>query len=397
MIVLDLPHPPRGGVDLRALQIVAALGSNGSVGVFGLVRRDSRPPPFEGVDLWTTTSDSFLVDSPPGGADLEWMRVDGALPTDRYLSETAVHEIAALLEAHRPRIVVIDQLWLHGYIEVALDHGARVVLNHHNAETALQRQLARGASGGEGLIRRSLARRVEGVERRALSEVDQVWVCSPLDRAAIVDEFDPSAEVVVVPNGVDVHAYAEALDHSAAKSVGMEYSSKRLLYPANFAYEPNLKAARLLIEDLFPLLEAGSRDAELLLAGRSPTPALRSAARANPRIIVTGDVPSMVPYLAAAGVVAVPLREGSGTRIKILESFASGVPVVSTAIGAAGLPVTDGDNIRIAESTVGLASAILGLWDHPAQARSQAAAALELVRSDLSWESTAHLVHQAVG
>jgi glycosyltransferase involved in cell wall biosynthesis len=270
------------------------------------------------------------------------------------------------------------------------------VLNHHNAETALHRQLAEGATGGEKLIRRSLNLRVQQAEQRMLSTVDQVWVCSDGDRKAIVDEFDPTAEVTVIPNTVDVSAYSEALDHSAAKQVGLAYNRARVLFPAYFAYEPNRTAAQLLVDEIFPLLTTAEPDAELLLAGRSPTRELVAAAQSNPRITVTGAVPSMIPYLAAAGVVVVPLHHGSGTRIKILEAFASGVPVVSTAMGAAGLPVTNGLDITIAESPSALASAVAALWQDPGRASRQAEAALDLVRTELSWERTARLVGRAL-
>jgi glycosyltransferase involved in cell wall biosynthesis len=111
---------------------------------------------------------------------------------------------------------------------------------------------------------------------------------------------------------------------------------------------------------------------------------------------VTGKVPDVRPYLAAASVAAVPLRQGSGTRIKILEAFAARKPVVSTTVGAAGLDVRDGRHLLLADDELAMSKAIMRLWDEPHLARAITTAAHELVCREYSWESAARAAARAI-
>src|SRR5262249_33155974 len=151
-------------------------------------------------------------------------------------------------------------------------------------------------------------------------------------------------------NGVDCAAYAEL-------PTGRPVNPPVVLFVGALAWGPNVSAAVFLAEQAFPKIRAARPDAMLLLVGKDPAPAVKALGRL-PGVEVTGGVPSVRPYLAKASLLAVPLDSGGGTRLKILEAFAAGLPVVSTGVGAEGIAVIDGGDIVRAERPA-MADAIL--------------------------------------
>lgn len=138
-----------------------------------------------------------------------------------------------------------------------------------------------------------------------------------------------------MPNAVDVDAYAPARQEQEA-TFDLE-APVELLYMGSFGCQPNVDAALELVEEILPALRRLGARARLTLVGRGPTPEMERLAADDPDIEVTGSVPSMLPFLFRPGLMPVPLRQGSGTRLKVLEAFAAGCAVVSTAKGVEGI------------------------------------------------------------
>jgi glycosyltransferase involved in cell wall biosynthesis len=155
-----------------------------------------------------------------------------------------------------------------------------------------------------------------------------------------------------------------------------------LLFQGNLGYPPNIDAAQWLATDIAPLIRAAVPATELRLVGR---PGANVSQLHRPGVLtVVGEVPTMEEELARAVVAVVPIRYGSGTRIKILESFAHRIPVVSTTLGAEGLDVEDGVHLLLADEPTAFAAATARLLgDPPLRERlTQAAEALYLKRYD---------------
>jgi glycosyltransferase involved in cell wall biosynthesis len=169
-----------------------------------------------------------------------------------------------------------------------------------------------------------------------------------------------------------------------------------LFFAATFGYLPNQVAAQLLIEQILPRLQEIYPDCRLILGGKSPTPYMLEAAKQNPGIVVTGLVQDIRPYLSISSVVIVPLLQGGGTRLKILEAFAAGRPVVSTTKGAEGLRVEDGKHLLIKNSIDELVAGVCELWADPDLGQTIAQNAYELVKAEYSWESVGKRVEQGV-
>jgi polysaccharide biosynthesis protein PslH len=393
----SLPYPTLKGGDHRNWQNVNVLAAVAHVGVFGLCsndrRRDRRPD--VPLELWTTATDPAVAYPPPTGMKLAgraWLFDPQGHPSDLYFSDAAAREIASVLDSFRPDIVVVEGLWLQRYLETVRDSGCFVIFDAHNVEAALVRELAHTNERQdlEGrLIRDVLPARTEMIERRALHAADQIWVCSDEDARRLTGMYDPIAPVLVVPNGVRPDDFQQ---NAACRDT----ASLTLLFTGFFAHAPNTVAAAFLIDEILPRLAATCEAWRLLLVGGMPSAGMLAAAAADARIVVTGAVADVRPWLASATVVTVPLFHGSGTRFKILEAFAAGRPVISTAKGAEGLGARHGEHLMIAESADAFVDAALAIWQDSALADRLTAGGRELLIERFSWQAISSRIHDAV-
>jgi polysaccharide biosynthesis protein PslH len=381
VVAQRLPLPPKAGVDLRVLQTVTGLAQSAQVAVFGLEPGRAEPPPH--VDIWRCSRDPAVADPAATAAQvMRALREPDGHPYDRYVTPGAVQEVEALIEEFQPHAAVVEVLWMAGYIELLARGGRPVVLSAHNIEAPLQREVL--ASAGQALPPRlaaELSKRFERFEAKAFSAVSEIWACSELDAELIRATYPSAAPARVVPNCVDVESYA-AQD-------GGTPGVHRLIFPASFSYPPNALAAGWLVRELLPLLSGRFPGAELVLAGGQPTREMRELAETTPGVTVTGAVPDMRPHIAAAGAMAVPVFQGGGTRFKVLEAFASGVPVVSTAKGVEGLAVENGEHFWLADTPQDFSAALERVWTDDGERARIVRAALDLVRERYSWRAAA--------
>jgi glycosyltransferase involved in cell wall biosynthesis len=239
-----------------------------------------------------------------------------------------------------------------------------------------QRAGVAGAHGATGppspgdRLRASVKARVNAYDWRRFQlgvaeEVDRVVLCSDTD----VDRFGTD-NAVVVPN-----TYPEP-DRAVGKPEAVDPPT--VLLQATFDYAPNVDAAQWLVREVAPRIRSRLPGTKVRLAGLA-TPQVEALAD-PPAVTVTGFVPDMASELARADVVVVPLRIGSGTRLKILESFAHRVPVVSTTLGAEGLDVVDGVHLLLADTPESIAGACARLQGDPELRRRLVDAAQERYR-----------------
>lgn len=396
----SLPYPTVKGGDLRTWQHVNALAACSEVGVFGLCSNDARRHAVPDVPLafWSSSTDPALTSPPPMHVALAaraWLLDPGGHPSDLHFSAHAAAELSALLDRFRPDAVLVEGLWLQRYVDVLRQAGCRVILDCHNVEAAVMRALAAATArpGLEGRVLRDvLPARTAAIERHAIAAVDQVWVCSDEDALVMRELYDPQQQPVVVPNGLQVEAYR---DVQTARAERRPDDDLTLLFPGFFAYLPNAIAADFLVDQVFPRLVAACTAARLLLVGPTPSPKLRAAA-GDARIVVTGAVPDIRPYLARATAMAVPLFQGGGTHLKVLEAFAAGLPVISTATGAQGLGVEAGRHLLLAHTADEFVEAALAVWGDRGLADQLAANAGALVGERFSWSAVGVRVRQAI-
>lgn len=399
MLAESLPYPTLKGGDLRTWQNINALASCTRVGIFGFCSNDRRREsvPDLALECWESSSDPALTIPPPKGVRLParaWLLDPQGHPSDLYYSEGAARELSVLLGRLRPDIVVLEGLWLHRYLGVIRGAGCRVILDCHNVEAALACEVGSASSGNdlEARVRRDiLPARTEAIERRAVRAADQLWACSAEDERRLRDRYHPVPPVIVVPNGIRLGDYGGGLRPDRPAE-----APPTLVFPAFFGHFPNVVAARFLIEKVLPRLAAAAGACRLLLVGAMPPPELAAAAASDPRIVVTGAVRDIRPYLADATAMAVPLFHGGGTRLKILEGFATGLPVISTAKGAEGLNARDRTHLLLAETADEFVAAAVALSRDPDLARCLTANARAWVAERFSWDAAAARIRHAI-
>jgi polysaccharide biosynthesis protein PslH len=387
MCSVRAPWPPTGGVDLRGWQILNLLQDWAQVGLFALAGEGSAPPGFD--QAWWRVTGSGAQPLDRAG----WLRQEALLPSDGYYDERSAAELRKLLEEFQPDVVVLDQLWMHSYEKVIRPYGCRLVLNAHNVEGILARQLAdHETSPPARLQRRVFAARVGKVEAELSNRTDQVWVCSEEDAGRFRDDYGVRTPIRVIPNALDLARYATA-GNPPKELHGLRGPS--FLFTGLFHYPPNGNAADFLIRKLFPKLAQAYPEGRLLLVGANPTLQMLRAAEQDSRIIVTGRVPDTIPYLQHSSMMLVPLFEGGGTRFKIIEAFAAHLPVVSSATGVEGLGLTPGEHFLLAHEPDEFLNAIDELIHDPERRLGIVRSAADHVER-FSWQAVVQSVGRAL-
>lgn len=214
-------------------------------------------------------------------------------------------------------------------------------------------------------------------ERRVLARHQNLITVSRSDEAYLRKHF-PRARVAFSSNGVDTEAFSRN---------GQRYDGQTLLFVGGFEYEPNVDAFFYFCREILPLVRAQRSEVKFVTVGRNPTTAMRAYAAANDSVTLTGAVEDVRPYYGRASVVVLPLRFGSGMKLKTLEAFAMGVPVVSTPVGVEGIEAEDGVHCAVADIAGKFAEQILQFLSSRETAKETARRARELVDQNYSWKS----------
>jgi polysaccharide biosynthesis protein PslH len=275
------------------------------------------------------------------------------------------------ISVFRPHVLYFDHLDGAVYRQVAPNLPATIDL--HNVYSLLVRRSADEESGKwrSWFLQRE-ARLLDAVERRSAHIGDQLFAVS-VQEANHFKALGATA-VHVVPNGVDCAALADL-------PTGRN-NHPTVLFLGTMSWAPNANAAKFLV-DLLPVIRQRVPGVTILIVGRDPPPAL-SVLNGSPGIEVTGAVAEVQPYLRRASVMAVPLDAGGGTRLKILEAFAAGLPVLSTSIGAEGIDATAGRHLIVSERST-FADALCHLLLAPAYSAQLAAEARQLATEKYDW------------
>lgn len=318
-------------------------------------------------------------------------------PTPVTLLNCTTEAIARAL-AELGREMAFDAIQMEGvhlarYLPVlrAFPHRPPVLCDWHNIESELMRRYSETVGS---LPRRLYGRRtaglVERVEAELLRACDAHSVVSGREKAKL-QAIVPTAEAHVVENGVDTAYHGDAaLDSAytrwreAGHGAGPHGRRDRIVFAGSMDYHANAEAASYFAREIWPLVRGRCPELRYTIVGRSPGPEVLALA-GQPGIEVTGTVPDVRPYYREALVVVVPVSVGSGTRLKILEAMAAGVPVVSTALGAEGLATRPGENILIADSAQDMAEAAVRLRDSPDLWQALRAGGRELVAGRYDW------------
>jgi glycosyltransferase involved in cell wall biosynthesis len=233
-----------------------------------------------------------------------------------------------------------------------------------------------GRSAGTELLR--IAASLRSQEASLPRHVDAFWATSPEDETALTKLTDCRIPGYVIPNGVDVAM--RPFDNREVKA-----SSSTLLFCGSLDYLPNREGLQWFHDSIWPRVRASRPDARLRVVGRGAARDDFESVRSDPSVEFIGEVEDVVPYYTQAGVCVVPLRLGSGTRLKIPEAMSLGNPVVSTTLGAMGLELTHGVNVAIADDANQFAAEVIRLMNDSIWFEAIRTAARRLVDEHYDW------------
>lgn len=298
------------------------------------------------------------------------------LAVSRYESATLRATVARLMATEQYDAVVCD----FAASGVNMPHLDGAVLFQHNVETTI---FERHASHASTSLHRWFfglqADRMRRYEARVCRESAHVIAVSPIDAERMRVMFGIT-HVSDVPTGVDV---------TSLRLDGPRTLDTDFVFVGSMDWMPNIEGMLWFAEEILPLIRRAKPDCTVKIVGRRPDPRLIALGAADPRITVTGTVEDVRPHLWGSRVSILPLRVGGGTRMKVYETMAAGVPMVSTSIGMEGLACVPERDIVVADTAAKFASACLGLLDNPARGAAIAASAYDLVSRECSHEAAA--------
>lgn len=394
----DPPYPPISGTSLRIWQNVNIMEKYGSIAFFTACRWEPTNKSLPKIDVWG----HYNVDRQRTWIEklerkLWWLRPFGHPEADWVYANAAARQLDRLVTEFKPDLVIFEEVWMYRYFPIVRRYPCRTILLEHNIEAPLYEAKYGSDKRLPAKLKLGLKLpKVKAIESDFVRQVDCIWVCSDRDAKLIQLLYNPTALVQEVSNGVDITYYQDVYSGQCALPNGLEEKHRNILFLGQLSYTPNTEAVEWLINAIYPRVKEIYPDCRLLLVGARPTQSMLAAAEKDPSIIVTGKVPDVRPYLAAADLMAVPLKMGGGTRLKILEAFAAGCPVVSTSKGAEGITAINGKHLLIGDGLDDIVSAIARILSDPAYGRTLADSAYELVKAEYSWDAIAQQVDKTI-
>ncbi len=336
-----------------------------------------------------TVSDEFLSWPAPSGSKIRRLAAlfDTApigAATDRSRTGSAV--VAAAL-AGRPDVIVVD----FPHAAVLLPQGrnwteSASVMFTHNVEAEIFERHADVATGIWRAVWRDQSRKMRRFEDETLNRFDSVIAVSERDAMVLRKNYDLS-HVDAIDTGVDLDFYRFA---EAGDAPSFDKTGGSIVFTGAMAARANIDGIAFLMDEIWPLVIRDRPNARAVIVGRNPPAEL--VARAKSRNLnwhFTGFVEDIRPHVAANHVSVIPLRVGSGTRIKAFEAMSMGRPVVSTTVGVEGLDIAPGEHYLNADTAGDFAAAILRLLGDDALRESMARAARKRVEDRFSWAQVA--------
>jgi sugar transferase (PEP-CTERM/EpsH1 system associated) len=295
----------------------------------------------------------------------------------RYCRPDIVQEVRKLAQSVNYDVIVCD--FLAPARVIPWDVSCPKILFTHNVEATIYRRLYETARNPMWkLAAWREYRRTARIERRYVEKADHVLTVSDTDREYFLRHIG-SDKITAVPTGVDVEYFQPTSETCQPNTI---------VFTGSMDWFPNEDAILYFVNHILPRIRNHIPEVSVLIVGRRPSPKVRALA-SDRKIQVTGAVEDVRPYIRQGSVFVVPLRIGGGTRLKIFEAMAMAKAIVSTSIGAEGLPVKDGTNILIADSPEEFAQRVVRLLQDSVERDRLGTAARQLVEQAYSWTTVA--------
>ena len=378
-LVPDFPYPAAGGGPLRLMGLIPGTAQAGhEVHVISFGTEENTDTPLHHA---CTSLDIVPIPERSKRDRLQTLVLSRRADMEtRRWSEKFIQVLTEKLADEQFDIIQCQSLEMTPYLLYIRERWPQqtLVYDAYNAEAELQRM----AYITDGAVPQKLPlalyswvqwKRIAALERKLGEKADAIIAVSEIDQQEL-QKAAGKTPVYLVPNGIQVSEYREPPE----KQIPLQQPS--LIFTGIMDYRPNVDAALWFANEILPQIPK----THLYLVGNRPHPQIQAlAGREN--ITVTGFVPDVMPYLHQGTVFVVPMRIGSGTRLKMLQAMAAGCAIVSTRVGAAGLAVTHGEQMLLADETSAFANAVCDLLSDPARRRNLSANAQSYVQEKFDW------------
>jgi polysaccharide biosynthesis protein PslH len=372
----EVPYPLAGGGSLRTASLLHGLARSYQLDLI-VFRQPGAPDPRILLPCGLVNRVS-VIDLPANGRSFIARSLRNAIRLVRQIPPLVdrfsgfERQVAGALHGQTYDLGVIEHFWCAPYCEQLSAVCRTSVLDLHNIESVLHERCSRTEAGAVRFAHRVFAEAAADMERYWLPRFSRILTASSSDRALVLARA-PKAWVTIYPNAVSLPLLPTCERRHT------------IVFSGNLEYHPNVSAVRFFRQEVWPRLRDCWPRLVWRLVGSNPR-AVEPWTKGDPRIEVTGPVEDAYRELARAQVAVVPLLAGSGTRFKILEAWAAGLPVVSTALGAEGLPARHGHHLLIADTAESFAAAVSKLLNDSTLRCELARAGRLLVESEFTWE-----------
>jgi len=377
IITTRLPYPMVSGAKIRAYHLLRSLAENHKVTLISFYGSTNEEKHFDvyqslGVKLVPVLNPG--IDRQVGLGELCRSLVSGLpLTVSKYLHEGMKNAIADNISS--ADILHCEHMHMASYL---LNNDKPKVLDAHNVETQIAERYSRHETNVlKKLILSLNSQAMRRYEKNVCRAFDLVLSVSPQDQQMLKEEFSARC-VMLLENGVDVEYFADGKTSPAAEP-------KKLVFVGAMDWLPNSDGITYFIKDILPLIRRHFPDIRLDIVGKDPPEDVRQFSDID-GIRVTGTVDDVRPFVYDSHVYVVPLRFGGGSRLKILEAFSLGIPVVSTSLGCEGIECSYGKDLLVADDPADFAASVIRLLKYPETCSNLTTNARKLAVNTYSWK-----------
>lgn len=370
------PYPPDNGYKLRVYHLLRALGTTHTVTLLSFAFATAQPTQKSPLHSWCRDIKTVEID--PFAANRA-----GALHTFLSPTPTIARAVPAMRQITRKLLhtqafdaVIASTEVMAVYAQLTPPSTARILEEHNSLTRWMQERYHVQTNPVQKLRCWVSWQKTRYYEARTFRRFDLVTMVSAQDRdTCLVDLPGYRGPVEVVPNGVDCTHNQPGLALQTPNS---------LVFNGSLTYSANYEAMRWFLAEIYPQIKAARPEIRLTITGSTAGVDLTRLA-IDDSVQLTGSVEDVRMPIAEAAIAIAPLRQGGGTRLKILEAMALGTPVVATPKGAEGLDVVDGKHLRLAATPTAIAQATLSLLSDDGERAHMALAARRLVENQYDW------------
>lgn len=378
MVSPYFPWPLHGGGSVRIFNILRELSQRKHQVTLLAGKEDEKLEPdnilnqiCEKVHLYNVPSGNRLIFM------FQSIFSDQPYPFSRFQTDSLKKNLNNLLKNQKFDLIWINPLISTAIIPSNLIKNTPIVVDQHECEDWVYQAYLREGNLGERLLAFINLMKIKNFKQKIFSQSDAILCVSKEEADFTQRQAKEKVKVLVVPNGVDEDFFRPPSLFLAEKNI--------IILCSNMSIRRNIDAAVWFARNIFPKIRAEIPDAEFWIVGKNPAAKVWKL-NSIPGVKVTGTVQDIKEYYLKGKVFVSPYRFGAGTKLKVLEAMASGIPIVSTTVGCLGIGLVDGKHLLIADSEADFSNRVIKLLENPELAQRLAEAALSLAKEKYQWK-----------